>query len=80
MAYAVGGEGHRQATVQHSLTKAKRGIPYFTCNFNTFFDYQHDLAGDIPNLKDGALPARLGKKMHGASFGLTNGQSVFKKC
>ena len=37
--YAVEGEGHRQATVQHSLTKDKKSIPYFTGNLNTFRSY-----------------------------------------
>ena len=36
ISYVVGCEGHRQATVRHSLTKAKASIPYVTYKLNTF--------------------------------------------
>ena len=36
ISYVVGGEGHRQAAVRHSLTKAKTSIPYSTYKLNTF--------------------------------------------
>ena len=36
ISYVVGCEGHRQATVRHSLTKAKTTVPYSTYKPNTF--------------------------------------------
>ena len=36
ISYVVGCEGHRQATVRHSLTKAKTNILYSTYKLNTF--------------------------------------------
>ena len=59
--YVVECEGHHQATVRHSLTKAKTTMPHFIYKFKLFLTNSRGLADYSPTLKQWGLVSKIDK-------------------